>query len=300
MDSFSPRRILAATDFSELSTWALRHAVMWARRFGAELSVLHVQESPPIWGDPYVGSFNLAGLVEQIWEATSKRLEEHVAQEVPADVAVTRELLAGPPARTIEEFADGASVDLVVLGTHGREGLGRLLLGSVAERALRMSQAPTLIVREAPPHTEEPRLEHVLCPVNFTEVARAALDHARAVARAFGAQLTVVYSAETRKGPPGGGDVRQAEDELRAWLSASAGEPIQVQPMVRHGDAAEQVIALAREAAADVIVIGAQHRRFVDATVLGVTTVRVTRHAPCPVLVVPRSSDTRDQSEKDS
>jgi universal stress protein A len=61
-----------------------------------------------------------------------------------------------------------------------------------------------------------------------------------------------------------------------------------MQPIVRHGDAGEQVITLAQEAKVDLVVIGAQHRRFVDTTVLGVTTVRVTRHAPCPVLVVPR------------
>ena len=109
---------------------------------------------------------------------------------------------------------------------------------------------------------------------------------AAAVAHTFGARLTVVFACEAED--RSFESLQCAEDRLRSWLPAEAGTEYDVHPVVRHGDAAEQVISLARETAADLIVIGAQHRRFVDTTVLGVTTVRVTRHAPCPVLVVPR------------
>jgi nucleotide-binding universal stress UspA family protein len=84
-------------------------------------------------------------------------------------------------------------------------------------------------------------------------------------------------------------ELRRLEERLQSWLPAEARSEFTMQAVVRRGDAASEVIDLAREGTADLVVIGAQHRRFVDATVLGVTTVRVTRHAPCPVLVVPRS-----------
>jgi nucleotide-binding universal stress UspA family protein len=295
MSDFAPRRILAATDFSDVSTLALRHAVLWARRTGAELTVVHVQEFPPIGGDPYFGSYNIAQLMESTREAVAQHLEEHVREIVPSDIRVKKELLAGAAAAGIEEAADAAQADLVVLGTHGRGGLTRFLLGSVAERALRMAERPTLIVRGAEGEaTAEPRLTEILCPMNDSTVALAAFRAAYATARAFAAKLTVVTVVEAPGGEAAPGELARAVDALREKVQKEmgpAGEKelahCQFEAVARHGDAAEQVIALARESNTDLIVLGAQHKTFFDSTVLGVTTVRVTRHAPCPVLVVP-------------
>jgi nucleotide-binding universal stress UspA family protein len=288
MRPFAPRRILTATDFSDLSTQALRHAVAWAQRYRSELIVLHAEECAPLTGD-----FTLANYVSEFAQATreaaAQNLAESVMLHVPLDIRVTRERVTGSPARVIEEYAAAHDVDLVVLGTHGRGGLVRFLLGSVAEYTLRLARHPTLIVRQPPHHGEAsamPRVRHVLCPVNYTDVARDAFAHAAAVAHTFCARLTVVFACEAED--QRFESLQCAEDRLRSWLPAEAGTEYDVHPVVRHGDAAEQVISLARETAADLVVIGAQHRRFVDSTVLGVTTVRVTRHAPCPVLVIPR------------
>lgn len=108
------------------------------------------------------------------------------------------------------------------------------------------------------------------------------------VAEAFEARLTAVCAIEEEEVQPA--ELQRAEELLRDWLPSVPALKFSVQAVVRHGNAAEQVLGLAREAAVDLIVIGAQHRRFADTSVLGVTTVRVTRHAPCPVLVVPRTS----------
>jgi nucleotide-binding universal stress UspA family protein len=126
--------------------------------------------------------------------------------------------------------------------------------------------------------------------VNYTEVARAAFEHAHSVARAFDARLTVLFAVESEEEVLTAADLRRAEEDLRSWLPEGDAIGCQMQPVIRHGDPAQQVIGLARETDVDLVVIGAQHRRFFDDTVLGVTTERVTRHAPCPVLVVPRES----------
>lgn len=295
MEPFTPRQILVGTDFSELSTVALRHAGLWAQRFGASLIVMHAQEFPPVGGDPHFGSYDLTPLIEATRRGAEEQLAEHVRRDVPSGVPVTCETVAGSPAAMIEACAEARGADLVVLGTHGRGGVSRFLLGSVAERTLRLARRPTLIVRQTeggedakPP---APSLRHVLCPVNHTEVARAAFEHARSVARAFDACLTVVFAVEPGEGELTAADLRRAEEDLQSWLSEKPPLDCQMQPVIRHGDPAQQVIGLAREAAVDLVVIGAQHRRFFDDTVLGVTTVRVTRHAPCPVLVAPRSHD---------
>lgn len=288
MQPFAPRRIVAATDFSEASTWALRHAAMWAQRYGAHLTVLHVHEISWVTGALCLGRFNLTELTEQSRTTAAEYLASDARRHVTSGVLVQPELREGSPARVIDECAAERRADLVVLGTHGRGRLGRLLLGSVAERTLRLAQQPTLLVRHPPDHAEGavPHLRHILCPMNDTEVARAAFEHACSVARSFAARLTVVFVVEQEAGPPGSAE--RAEEMLRAWLPAEAQPEFAIEPVIRHGDAAEQVITLARGEAVDLVVIGAQHQRFVDTTVLGVTTVRVTRHAPCPVLVVPR------------
>jgi len=295
MEPFAPQRILAATDFSDVSIGALRHAASWAQRFRAELVVLHAQEFLPITLDPLASyALPLGSCAEELQEAAREaarqQLEEAVRQYVPADVRVSRALLCGAPAEVIQEYGAAKHVGLVVLGTHGRAGIGRLLLGSVAERTLRVARHPALIIRPFPAHdapeAAAPRVSHILCPVNYSEVARAAFEHASAVARAFSARLTAAFTVEQEH--PTAENVHSAEDRLRAWLHAESEAQCRIRAVVRHGNAAEQVISMAREDAVDLVVIGAQHRRFVDTTVLGVTTVRVTRHAPCPVLVVPR------------
>jgi nucleotide-binding universal stress UspA family protein len=289
MSPFAPRGILAATDFSEIATYALRHAVTWAQRCGARLMVIHAHEVPILLAHPHCSGYDLADLLETARASAEECLTQHVQAHVPPDISVSLEVVAGTPATVIEEYAERGGADLVVIGTHGRGGISRLLLGSVAERVLRRAPQPTLIVRpraqEQAPDT--PRVTHILCPVNYSEVARVAFQHACTVARTFGARLTVLFAIEEKPVTPP--LIVHAEHRLKSWLPAEPEVECQMQPVVRHGDAAEQAITLAREAAVDLVVIGAQHRRFVDTTVLGTTTVRVTRHAPCPVLVVPRS-----------
>jgi nucleotide-binding universal stress UspA family protein len=214
-------------------------------------------------------------------------LAQSVLLHLPDSVRTTQELRMGSPAEVIEACARSVGADLVVLGTHGRRGLSRLVMGSVAERTLHLARHPTLIVHppSGPAQPETPTVRHILCPINTSDVARFAFEHASAVAQQFGARLTALFVVEEQQADAE--SLRSAEERLRAWLCADAGADCDFQPVVRMGDAAAEVILLARQTASDLIVIGAQHRPLADTTVLGVTTERVTRHAHCPVLVVP-------------
>jgi nucleotide-binding universal stress UspA family protein len=138
----------------------------------------------------------------------------------------------------------------------------------------------------------EPHIRHILCLVNESTVARLAFEHARLVARTFGAWLTALYVSEPAGDLASAETLRRVEDRIRSWLTPGpAASSYGVQAIVRHGDAAAQVGSLAAEAAVDLVVIGAQHHRFVDATALGISTLRLTRHVPSPVLIVPGSSE---------
>lgn len=123
-------RILVPTDFSPLSALALDHAVALASLCRASIHLVHVHadSSPPGAG----GEPRLAALVSR---CGGDRL------------VVTSQVCAGPPAATIVQVAADRAVDLIVIGTHGRQGLAHLMLGSVAEQVVRTAPCPVLIVR---------------------------------------------------------------------------------------------------------------------------------------------------------
>jgi len=140
------KRILVATDFAESSEQAVTVAVDLAERFGASLTLFHVYEVPE-----YV-YFNdvparIEGWVGPIRDAASGRLEESLAKLRVKLPGATSLLSQGKPADEILRAIGEIHPDLVIMGTHGRQGLSHVFLGSVAEKVVRMSSAPVLTVR---------------------------------------------------------------------------------------------------------------------------------------------------------
>jgi nucleotide-binding universal stress UspA family protein len=186
------------------------------------------------------------------------------------------------PVDGVLRAAREAKVDLIVMGTHGRSGVNRLMLGSVAERVLRESEVPVLTVRGSTAAAMTPP-KTILCPVNDTPAARAALSMAAHLAHCFDGNILALHVKESHPGQGSGG--------LRAWVPDEMRSRCDIKELTREGDAAEEIVSLARETPCDLLVIGARHRRFFDSTVLGSTTARVVRHAPCPVLTVYAKTD---------
>ena len=150
--------ILHPTDFSEHSGNALHLAVALARDYAARLVVLHVALPPTIiYGE---------GVVPPEPETYLGEAREQLRRlTIPADIgAAERRLVEGDPAKEIVRAVREAGIDLVVMGTHGRTGLSRLLMGSVAEKTVRRAPCPVLTVRmpfpqaTATEHTSEPEL----------------------------------------------------------------------------------------------------------------------------------------------
>ncbi len=112
---------------------------------------------------------------------------------------------------------------------------------------------------------------------------RKALEHAVAVAERFAAELTVIHAIES---PSDSQEVEAEKGRVCDWIPQELMPRCAFQEVIRRGNAAEQIIDLAASMDADLIVLGAQHKPFSDSTVIGTTTVNVTRHAPCPVLTV--------------
>ena len=278
MPSTPFRNVLVPLDFSPLSGHALRYAAALARCSDAQLTAMFANTfSPP----PYFTKDRIGELRQQFRDSfaeAGRSLREFVDGVLGADGPTAAiQVVEGLPADAILLQAANSSADLIVIGTHGRSGVNRLMLGSVAEHVLRRSEIPVLTVRDGADGSGAPEeFRKILCPVNDTPLARRALGLAAELAGCLGATLEVLYVKEP-------GSSGRAPD-LCAWLPNQDRGKCRVEETTREGDAAAEIVMAAE--ARDLVVIGARHRAFSDSTVMGATTVRVVRHAPCPVLTV--------------
>jgi nucleotide-binding universal stress UspA family protein len=273
-----PSNVLCPVDFSEPSAAALRFAADLAAKTHAGLTLVHASF---LSAPPYFTEAQLADLSRQYKDSLNEadRALQAFAVRVCPGCSASRAILDMRPVDAILKIAREKGSDLVVMGTHGRSGFNRFLLGSVAERILRESTIPIVTVRAAADSAAGARsIQKILCPVNDSPTAKYALQKAARLAAALGAELTALYVVESHE--------PERRPDLCEWLSESERQACRVQHIVEAGDAADRILNTAQRMSADLLVVGAQHHLFADSTVLGTTTVRVVRHSPIPVLTV--------------
>ncbi len=145
MRKFNIRRILVPTDFSTISAQAFPYAEDIARQFGAEIHLLHVLEkNPPIF---LIRTFDISNETAlQKIEDDAKNLLNEFKNKFSSDINVKTVLLRGNDFEEIVEYAQSNQIDLIVIATHGRTGLLHTLIGSVAEKVIRYSKIPVLVI----------------------------------------------------------------------------------------------------------------------------------------------------------
>lgn len=284
MDKFAPKLVLCPVDFSEQSATALRAAGVIAQAFGAEVVVLHVQrlEAPVYFTAAQTRA--LQAQLRRSVRAANKHVNEFVKKYLSAKVARRVMVVEDEPVSAILKTQKELGANLIAMGTHGRGGLARVRLGSIAESVLHHAEVPILTVG---PHVTIPAsvnapLRRILCPVNFNPSSQAALEHATALAAAMGAELVVAHIDEA----PLGGAAQDSMQRLCGWIPPSVRTHCTVTEVVKQGSAAEQIVAEAEKSHADLLVIGAQPRSLLGTILLGSTTELVIRNAPCPVISI--------------
>lgn len=267
--------VLCPVDFSELSAHALRYAVEMGRCGNTPVAAVHTAwwEAPP-----YFTPARIAEVEAELHEAQAdagKKLRTFVDSILgPAGPGVATKAVEGLPAEGILRTAAETGAWLIVMGTHGRSGWNRWMLGSVAERVLRESPIPVLTVRKA---LERP-IRDILCPVSDTPESRSALEMASRLGGCLNGTVTALHVNEPH--------ARTTIRNLCDWMPAEQRSRCKTRERVRHGNAAEEILRLVSAENYDLLVIGAPRRRFFEGMVLGSTTVRVVRHSSCPVLTV--------------
>jgi nucleotide-binding universal stress UspA family protein len=286
MKPFVITHILAPTDLSESSIPALRYARFFADRFAAKLTVMYT--------DPIVYPVDFVAPTETLYVTAKPEHEAQLRTEVEQHVAATMEgrpydieVTVGQPIPAILSAARRRHADLIVMGTHLRHGWRRAILGSVSDGVLHGSECPVLTV--ASRESRIATITNILCPVNFTEVARESLHVAARLAATVGARLTIVHVLESDEVA----DVAADEESVRQWVGPELQSVCTFRELVVRGGPAERVLDCADDLGVDLLVVGAQHKLFRDSTVIGTTTERLIRFAACPVLVVPREAEPR-------
>jgi nucleotide-binding universal stress UspA family protein len=288
------KNILFATDFSSSSHLALPYAAGLARSFGAKLYTMHVQEAinyavpPQTWQS-----------VELTREMEEKFLSEVIHHDFPD---VEPHILHGQGGvRWALEFAvDKYAIDLIVVGTRGRTGIGKVIMGSEAEEMLRHAKCPVLVVG---PHVcakyerLRGRMASILFATDFGESSLEAAPIAVSLAEEYQSKLTLLHVVQDRDAndlaaPSDFGET--AERRLRSLVPEEANLWCDPHVVVEKGDPAEGILEVARRSCADLIVLGVHKPDGFPgaATHLAIATVhKVITRAECPILAV-KAKDT--------
>ena len=293
-------RILCPVDLSDFSRDALRHALVLAEWYEAQVTVCHVYGTPqpvlPIMGmpgyippPPPVQPDDIIDDVRQFFAPSlndSGNLVEVVARE-------------GNAAKEIVLLARQLPADLLVLGTHGRSGFERLFLGSVTEKVLRTAEAPVMTI---PPPVTQPGgalYKTILCPLDFSDASIRALEYALSLAQEADARLILLHVIETLLAEGGSSEMdrvsvaefyRSLEEQAAAQLASVVPEQARVwskpEQRVTRGRAYREILKIAQDEGAELIVMGVQGKGALTRLFFGSTTHHVIREAGCPVLTI--------------
>lgn len=301
---FMAKTILVPLDGSTFAEHAVPVAMALARSAGARLHLVQVHEVPVVPTSP-----DLLVPYDAQWDSALRQQEEEYLQSVANRIAERAglqsrtELLSGPAEMALATYAREMEVDLVVMTTHGRSGLSRMWLGSVADGVIRRSQVPVLLLR--PSHAEldyeeELRPAHILCPLDGSELSRGIIDAALWIGGLSEARYTLLRVTlpipllrPQIVTPESGNEARLMEEEqshVRAEMEQLAAplraRGLQVETaVVSHGVPAVAILDYAATHAVDLIALATHGRGGWSRLALGSVADKVLRGSMMPVLV---------------
>ena len=277
--------ILCPTDFSELARSAFAESVRLARWFGAKVTVAHVMPfAVPIAGD--LGYVPLpAGTNEASRKAALASLRHFVDTTEHTGVHLQLVCREGDACDEILKVARDVAADLVVMGTHGRSGIKRMVLGSVTEAVLHRPPAPVLTVNREFPRRNG-LFRTVLCATDASSSSEGTIGVALAIADEGAKRVTVLNVIEHGVKGASGALELSARIALQGLIPDEARSSYRIDERIAFGEPDPEILAVAAEEAADLIVMGTRGRGTLG-HLFGSTVRSVVRDAKCPVLVVP-------------
>jgi nucleotide-binding universal stress UspA family protein len=287
-------RILCPIDFSDFSRSAYAYALTIADYYKARLTVLHAVE---LWKYPYadyaVSSGDFADFSKALCEGGTSKLKEFVKKHWRSGVEPQLVVNQGNASDLILSFVQSENVEVVVMGTHGRRGFDRLVLGSTTDRVIRKAPCPVLVVSN-PAHNDmtttpdgKHRLSRILYCTDLSVNSERALGYAISLAAEYGAELTLLHVVEEKsRGPRAEAVLAMCRQQLDKLIPGPEGKNFNFSCEVKFGKAYEEIVRYANETKTTLITMAARGGDALDRAVFGSTTYRVIQLGPCPVLAV--------------
>jgi nucleotide-binding universal stress UspA family protein len=282
--------IVVGYDESLSSKAALKEASLRVKQHGGKMTLVHAvffdQEEFAI----------LPSQMEQRFEIGSKlcRLAKSgIQEEFGLDGNVESYVCQGEPPDVILETAQGKQADLITLGTYGRKGLKRFLMGSVTSQVILNAPCDVLVVKKPCTKCAGSYLS-VLVPFDGSESSKKALTRASELAKQDGAEVSVLYVIPRyeemvdffKTEAISKSLYQEAEKIAESAKRLAAGLGVQIKAVVQEGHAGEKIVEIADKLKNDLIVMGTHGWRGMNKAILGSTAERIIAYANCPVLVV--------------
>lgn len=303
--------ILLATDFSDASKAGLRKALLFAKRFDATLHIMHAVDK---LDSSWYGFEDAERRAEALRNAIRQEAQQMLTNLVPDDTAVEVKThvsmqLSFDVSATIVEYASERDIDLVVMGTRGHTKRDQFGLGHVASRVTEKAPCPVLLVGQSAPWAtpgNAETLSDVVAPIDFSPHSYEAYGYARSVAGQFDATLHLLFVAEERTIPvfsdtglPGlqtlempPAMVENSRKALQQLIDRTNGPAVEHRIHIKEGEPAPILIDLIERSGIDLAVIATRGHSALKRMLLGSTTRRLLRRAPCPVLTL-RAGQTK-------
>lgn len=311
MKRTSIQNILVPIDFSKMSIQAIEVAKQLARRFGATIRLAHVHR----FGYAADFSTSLPPVPPFSTVAFEQDVEKLIADQLSALATAhglssmnCRVLNGGPAFDEICRFTGDISADLIVMPTHGYTGLKHMFLGSTAERVVRHSPSPVLVIREKQPRSKIKRrfsINTILVPVDFSDCSREGVRYAVGFAKEFGARVILlhatylgyIYSSEGTAIY----DIHAlqeaareiAEHQMQKLVREAKFGHVKFETVLTTGSPALDICEFANDHDVDLIITSTHGVTGLQHALIGSVAEQVVRHAPCAVLVVPSHPQIR-------
>lgn len=289
------KQVLFATDFSACADRAMGYALALAGAWKAELSVVTVLEFYPGMDPDY--TVNKVYL-DHLRAEANRQLVAVQARAKAAGLPVTTRIEVGIPSQALHAVAQTIGADLLVVGTHGRTGLEHVLIGSTAERVVRVSPCPVLAVKADKGEAgaaATTTIKRIVVPIDLSTCSLDALEYAVQFAKPLGAAITVLHTME----PVAYGldfslshakEWKEQRDYLEKRLSVLSvcvtAHGVQADHVLKPGLPADSIASYVTQQGFDVMIMGTHGRRGISHVLLGSIAGAMLRHAPCPVLTV--------------
>jgi nucleotide-binding universal stress UspA family protein len=277
MESF--KKILCPVDFSDYSDLTIRYGVALAAKYRASLLIFHaVPDMNTMMGFPE----RIPPVREDLREEATRRLKNLAAREVPPQIECECLVQTGIPAKTILTVAEEKGADLIVMGTHGRSGYEKFLLGSVSYKVIHKSMVPVLVVRKAvrsivgPDEKTPVVIKKILCPIDLGPASRKIFEAAETLAHTHEAELFLMHVCDNQK------QTSVTTDQLNGYIQSIPKASV----IVEVGHPAEKIVQTSDVLESNLIVMGHHTRLPFENWFLGSVAFRVIADAACPVLLL--------------